>query len=153
MKYTNVLIMIMAGLLIFACTKNPTEETLLEKPPDYVPDWQPGMSVVLSYTWQDTSGDGNPEYFGSTVATAGHVDSVWFNFNEMLDVEMDYAVVAMPVSGGSAVTLSSGPIPVGNYQYRFSIDKSISTASEFRIVLTAYGRYPLPLLAYLRVDY
>ena len=153
MKYKNILLIILGGLLMFACAKNPTEQTLEQKPDDYIPDWQPGMSVVLNYTWADTSGDGDPEYFGSTVATAGHVDSVWFNFNDILVVELDYAVVAIPASGGSAITLRSGEIPLGKYHYGFNIDKTINEASEFRIILTAYGRYPLPLSAYLRVTY
>lgn len=153
MKFKNIFLIIVVGMLMFACAKNPTEQALEQKPDNYIPDWQPGMSVVLNYTWADTSGDGDPEYFGSTVTTAGHVDSVWFNFNEILIVDIDYAVVAIPASGGNAVTLTSGAIPLGKYQYGFNIDKTIANASQFRIVLTAYGRFPLPLSAYLRVTY
>ena len=96
---------------------------------------------------------GNPEYFGNSVTTSGYVDSVWFNFPEILIVDMDYAVQAVPESGDAPVTLSAGAIPLGKYQYAFNIDKMVTRSSNFRIVLTAYGKYPWPLSAYLRVKY
>jgi len=148
-------------IFILACSQSsPTDPVVDEKPEPYIPDWTPGESIVLSYAWADTSGDGQASYFGSAVTIAGCLDSIWFNFPERCGVTVDFAVLAENPAESSqnhnitgANVVYSGTINAGNYLYAFAITQNVETACTYKIQLNSEGTFPLPLMSYLRIEY
>ena len=156
-----ILVVLLLMTFILACSQSsPTDAVVEEKPEPYIPDWTPGESIVLSYAWADTSGDGQASYFGSAVTIAGRLDSIWFNFPRRCGVTIDFAILAENSAEGSqnpGITgvnvVYAATINAGKYLYAFAIDQNVESASIYKIQLNSEGTFPLPLMGYLRVEY
>jgi hypothetical protein len=156
-----ILVTISLAAIIAACSQSPVEPVVAEEPPSfYVPDWISGKSLVLSYTWIDTSGSGDIIYSGSVVSTAGRIDSVWFNFPQRCDQDLDFTIIAdsltiendNPTLSG-ALIVHEGSILSGRYSYGFEVNQIVDRKSTYRIEVTPSANLPAPVMAYLRIEY
>ena len=128
MKPATFLFIILVIAILMACSQNPTESIEQPKPEPYIPAWIPGESIVLSYAWVDTSGEGDILYNDNGVTLAGHLDSIWFNFSEPCNQDMDFSIIAEydPVAnkshtGASSAIIYQSTIKAGKYLYGFEV--------------------------------
>ncbi len=158
-KYLIILTISLAAI-IAACSQSPVEPVVEEPPSLYVPDWEYGKSIVLSYTWVDTSGSGDIIYSGSLVSTAGRIDSIWFNFPQRCDQNLDFTIIADSLAVNNdnptltgALVVHEGRILAGRYSYGFEINRTIDRKSTYRIEVSPVAVLPAPVMAYLRIEY
>jgi hypothetical protein len=159
-KY-RLLIMMLPALLIAACSQAPTGPVVEEETPNlYVPVWDNGKSVVLSFTWIDTSGNGDVVYSGSGVSMSGRVDSVWFNFPDRCEQEINFSITADSIAAGtvnSSITgitvVYEGYIASGHYSYGFEVNQLVEHKSTYAVRIISAGSMPAPVMAYMRIVY
>lgn len=159
-KY-RLLIMILPALLFAACSQSPTGPAVAEETPDlYVPVWENGKSVVLSFSWIDTSGNGDITYSGSAVSMSGRIDSVWFNFPNRCDQEINFSITADSVAAGTANStitgirvVYEGNIVSGQYSYGFEVNQLVEQKSTYAVRIISAGSIPAPVMAYMRIVY
>ncbi len=147
-------------MFLMACSQSPTEPVAEESPSFYIPDWESGKSLVLSFTWVDTSGDGDVVYSGSAVSIAGRIDSIWFNFPQRCDQNLYFTITTDSVNISSTnPTLSSahvvyeGSILSGHYTYGFEVNMNIENKSTYAVQVTPSADLPAPVMAYIRIEY
>jgi len=161
MRKINILLITpLLSILIAACSQAPTEPVVEEQPGFYVPDWEHGKSLVLSFTWVDTSGDGDILYSGSAVSMAGRIDSIWFNFPKRCDQNLNFIIAADSINTGNtnpaisgAQVVHEGTIFPGQYAYGFEINQNIENKSTFTVQVTPSANLPVPVMAYIRIEY
>ena len=147
-------------MLIMACSQNPTEPVVEEQPSFYIPDWEDGKSLVLSFTWIDTSGDGDVTYSGSAVSMAGILDSIWFNFPQVFDQHLTFSIIATSQAGSTsnspvsnAQIVYEGSINAGKYTYGYEVNRRVEETSTYSIQVTPLDNIATPIKAYLRIKY
>ena len=158
-KY-RLLIMILLALFIGACSQSPTGP-VAEKPPYlYVPVWENGKSVVLSFSWTDTSGNGDVTYSGSGVSMAGKIDSVWFNFPDKCNQDITFSITADSATAGAASNsitgiqvVYEGHITPGYYSYGYKVNQLVAQKSTYAVRIVSAGSIPTPVMAYMRIVY
>ncbi len=158
-KYTLLSILSLL-MLIVACSQNPTDPVVEEEPSFYIPDWEDGKSLVLSFTWIDTSGNGNVIYSGSAVSMAGTLDSIWFNFPQTCNQNLSFTISADSTNSSSTNTTSAGALVVyegnieaGHYTYGFEVNRQIEHKSTYLVQVTPVVNLSTPVMAYLRIEY
>ena len=159
LKY-YVIILISIVTFLLACSQNPTESKVEPKPEPYIPTYIPGESIVLSYTWVDTSGEGDILYYDDGVTLAGRLDSIWFNFSEPCNQDMEFSIIAefnpaanKSQSSAASALIYQGTIKAGKYIYGFDIDEGVDLVSTYQVQISYNKSFPLPLTAYLRLEY